>query len=118
MIAISISIGPLGVKLLKFKRDGVLVSRDNALDVIEIRQNFLGTFGQFIYDFNCILDSRGRNYDIILQLGYTSSSIWNWMFPKKSLIVTNMDGLEWKRDKYSRMTKSFLHFSRRFITSV
>ena len=38
----------------------------------------LGTFGQFIYDFNCILDSRKRNYDIILQLGYTSSSIWNW----------------------------------------
>ena len=31
----------------------------------------IGTFGQFIYDFNCILDSRKRNFDIILQLGYT-----------------------------------------------
>ena len=29
----------------------------------------LGTFGQFIYDFNCIMDSRKRNFDIILQLG-------------------------------------------------
>ena len=45
----------------------------------------IGTIGQFIYDFNCILDSRNRGFDIILQLGYTSSSIWNWIFPKKSL---------------------------------
>ena len=35
----------------------------------------LGTIGQFIYDLNCSLDSRKRNFDIILQLGYTSSSI-------------------------------------------
>lgn len=76
-------------------------------------KNLLGTFGQFIYDFNCILDSRHKNYDIILQLGYTSSSIWNWLFPKKSLIITNMDGLEWKRDKYSIMTKFFLRFAER-----
>jgi len=36
----------------------------------------LGTFGQFIYDYNCIMDSRKRNFDVILQLGYTSNSIW------------------------------------------
>ena len=76
-------------------------------------ENFLGAFGQFIYDFNCILNSRRKNYDIILQLGYTSSSIWNWLLPKKSLIITNMDGLEWKRDKYSMMTKLFLRFAER-----
>ncbi|MEX1382739.1 DUF1972 domain-containing protein, partial [Lutibacter sp.] len=32
----------------------------------------VGTIGQFIYDLNSILDSRNRNFDIILQLGYTS----------------------------------------------
>ena len=37
----------------------------------------LGTIGQFIYDLNCTLDSRKRNFDVILQLGYTSSSVWN-----------------------------------------
>src|SRR5918993_3845856 len=35
----------------------------------------VGTMGQFIYDLNCILDTRKRNFDIIFQLGYTSSSI-------------------------------------------
>lgn len=67
-----------------------------------------GTFGQFIYDLNAILDSRKRNYDVILQLGYTSSSIWSFLFPRKAVIVTNMDGLEWKRSKYSKLVKKFL----------
>ena len=68
----------------------------------------LGTAGQFIYDFNCIRNSRRWGLDIILQLGYTSSSIWSFLFPKNSLLVTNMDGLEWKRTKYSMPVRYFL----------
>lgn len=73
----------------------------------------MGTFGQFIYDFHCIRDARKRNFDIILQLGYTSNSIWCWLLPKKPLIITNMDGLEWKRSKYSRPVQQFLKFAER-----
>lgn len=71
-------------------------------------ENKIGTAGQFIYDLNCILDARKRDYDIILQLGYTSSSIWSFLFPSKPRIVTNMDGLEWKRSKYSKKVQVFL----------
>lgn len=71
----------------------------------------MGTIGQFIYDLNCILDSRKRNLDIILQLGYTSSSIWSFLFPKKPLIITNMDGLEWKRSKYTFFVRKFLKYA-------
>ena len=73
----------------------------------------LGTFGQFIYDFNCIIDSRSRKFDIILQLGYTSNSIWFFLLPKSPVIITNMDGLEWKRSKYSRPVQQFLKFAER-----
>lgn len=73
----------------------------------------LGTFGQFIYDFNCIKDSRSRNFDIILQLGYTSNSVWFYLLPKQSIIITNMDGLEWKRSKYSAPVRQFLKFAER-----
>lgn len=73
-----------------------------------------GTFGQFIYDYNCIMDSRKRNFDIILQLGYTSNSIWFFLLPKKPIIITNMDGLEWKRSKYSKPVQQFLRFAERF----
>ena len=72
-----------------------------------------GTFGQFIYDYNCIMDSRKRDFDIILQLGYTSNSIWFFLLPKKPLIITNMDGLEWKRTKYKRPVRQFLKFAER-----
>ena len=71
----------------------------------------LGTAGQFIYDLNCILDVRKRQCDIILQLGYTSSSVWGWLMPKKSVVTTNMDGLEWKRTKYSEKVKKFLRYA-------
>lgn len=67
----------------------------------------LGTAGQFIYDLNCLRNSRKQNFDALLQLGYTSSSIWWWLWPKTA-IVTNMDGLEWKRSKYAGITQRFL----------
>lgn len=72
-----------------------------------------GTFGQFIYDYNCIIDSRKRDFDIILQLGYTSNSIWFFLLPKKPIIITNMDGIEWKRSKYSKPVQQFLRFAER-----
>ena len=71
----------------------------------------VGTIGQFAYDFNCIRDSRKRNFDILLQLGYTSNSVWHRWLPKKSIIITNMDGLEWKRTKYSRKVRRFLKYA-------
>lgn len=71
----------------------------------------LGTAGQFIYDLNCIRDSRKRKFDVILQLGYTSSSVWGWLLPRKPLICTNMDGLEWKRSKYPKPVQRFLRWA-------
>jgi glycosyltransferase involved in cell wall biosynthesis len=71
-------------------------------------ENKIGTAGQFIYDLKCILDVRKRKCDVILQLGYTSSSIWGWLLPKNVVVTTNMDGLEWKRTKYSEKVKKFL----------
>jgi len=71
----------------------------------------IGTIGQFIYDFNCILNSRKHDFEIILQLGYTSSSIWNFLFKKRSMLVTNMDGLEWKRSKFSTYAQRFLKYA-------
>jgi glycosyltransferase involved in cell wall biosynthesis len=71
-------------------------------------ENKLGTAGQFVYDLNCVLDLRKRNVDIILQLGYTSSSVWGWLLPRTTVVTTNMDGLEWKRTKYSKRIQKFL----------
>lgn len=74
----------------------------------------IGTAGQFIYDLNCIRDARKRNFDVLLQLGYTSNSIWYKLWPKNCSNVVNMDGLEWKRSKYSAKVQKFLKRAERW----
>lgn len=76
-------------------------------------ENKIGTAGQFIYDYNCLRDARKRDFDVLLQLGYTSSSVWQRWWPKKTINIVNMDGLEWKRSKYSRLTQKFLQWAER-----
>jgi glycosyltransferase involved in cell wall biosynthesis len=71
----------------------------------------IGTAGQFIYDYNCFSDARNRDFDILLQLGYTSSSIWYFRWPDNMIHIVNMDGLEWKRAKYGKWTKRFLKWA-------
>jgi glycosyltransferase involved in cell wall biosynthesis len=74
-------------------------------------ENKIGTAGQFIYDLNCLRDAGRRNFDILLQLGYTSNSVWHRHWPKNAINIINMDGLEWKRAKYNKLTKLFLKWA-------
>ena len=74
-------------------------------------EGIIGTIGQFIYDAKCILHCRKQSYDVVLNLGYTSSSVWLWLIKNKMRIVTNMDGLEWKRSKYKKPVQKFLKFA-------
>ncbi len=74
-------------------------------------ENKMGTAGQFIYDLNCIRDSHKRNFDVLLHLGYTSDSVWHRLWPKKTINVINMDGMEWKRSKYNKPTRLFLKWA-------
>ena len=71
----------------------------------------MGSAGQFMYDLNCILDARKRNFDVWLFFGYTSSSVWGQLYPGKAVVISNMDGLEWKRSKYGPTVKKFLRFA-------
>ena len=74
-------------------------------------EHTMGTAGQFLYDRNCMHDARKRNFDILLHLGYTSDSVWHRRWPKKAVNIVNMDGLEWKRTKYNRLTRRFLKWA-------
>ncbi|HEY6504020.1 MAG TPA: DUF1972 domain-containing protein [Chitinophagaceae bacterium] len=71
----------------------------------------IGTAGQFFYDLNCINDARKRNFDVLLHLGYTSDSVWHWRWPKNTVNIVNMDGLEWQRSKYNKPTQRFLRWA-------
>jgi glycosyltransferase involved in cell wall biosynthesis len=88
----------------------------NGVNIIHCNdpEDKLGTAGQFIYDLNCIRDARKRDYDVLLQLGYTSNSIWYKLWPKYCKNIVNMDGLEWKRSKYSKKVQTFLKYAERW----
>ncbi len=43
-------------------------------------EHIIGVPGQFIYDLNCIMDARKKKFDILLILGYTSSSVWKFLY--------------------------------------
>lgn len=70
-----------------------------------------GTVGQSIYDLNCIRDVRKQHCDIILQLGYNTSSIWGAMLPKDVVVTTNMAGLEWQRSGIGDAVRKFLLYA-------
>ena len=71
----------------------------------------LGAAGHFFYDLNCIRHAGRNKIDVILFLGYTSSSVWRRFFPRSAVIISNMDGMEWKRVKYSKPVRRFLQFA-------
>jgi len=71
----------------------------------------MGTAGQFVYDLNCLMDARRQKFDVVLLMGYTSCSVWGKLYPQNSAIITNMDGLEWKRSKYSKHVQYFLKYA-------
>jgi glycosyltransferase involved in cell wall biosynthesis len=69
-------------------------------------ENNIGSAAHFIYDFICLKDALKKEFDVIFEFGYQSVAISFVLLPiKKSVIVTNMDGLEWKRAKWSPYVK-------------
>lgn len=65
-------------------------------------EQYIGAAANFVYDFFCLRDAVRRGYDIALECGYGTASISYGLLPlRKTRIITNMDGLEWKRAKWS-----------------
>lgn len=78
---------------------------------VDIRRIFspektIGSSANYIYDFLSLKDALSNNYDIIYECGYQSSSFSYLLLPiNRSIIITNMDGLEGKRSKWNRIVK-------------
>ncbi len=86
----------------------------NGVDIIHkySPENKLGASANFIYDYLCLRDALKKDFDVILECGYQSVAVSYFITPiQRSIIVTNMDGMEWKRAKWStfvkKLTKKF-----------
>tara|TARA_B100000900_G_scaffold415990_1_gene448343 strand:- start:11957 stop:13033 length:1077 start_codon:yes stop_codon:yes gene_type:complete len=68
-----------------------------------------------IYDLTSIIHSLFSRHDILLILGISGAIFIPFVrlfFPKKKIII-NLDGIEWKREKWNGVAKNFLQYSER-----
>jgi len=80
-------------------------------------ENKIGSAAHFIYDFICLKDALKKDFDVIFEFGYQSAAISFILLPiKKSVIITNMDGLEWKRAKWSFFVKKLTKWFEKLAT--
>ena len=69
-------------------------------------ENIIGSSANFIYDYYSLRDSIKKGADIVLACGYQSTAISFYLCsPQKTIIVTNMDGMEWRRAKWNGVVK-------------
>lgn len=73
-------------------------------------ESILGGGAHFIYDHLCLSDAyKNNDFDIIYEAGYASCAPSLQYFrskQKKPLVFTNMDGLEWKRNKWNKFVQN------------
>ncbi|MBT4345419.1 MAG: DUF1972 domain-containing protein [Flavobacteriales bacterium] len=70
-------------------------------------QKILGvSASNFVYDYLCFKDAVNSDFDIILELGLITSAL-SIIFcdHKDKPVVTNLDGLEWKRSKWNYLVQ-------------
>lgn len=70
-------------------------------------ENRIGAAGNFVYDFLCLKDALKIRFDVILECGYHSNAPSYYLLGRRKspVIITNMDGLEWKRSKWNFLTR-------------
>ncbi len=113
----------LSVGLSKYGHDVTVYSphfhsyKENSYNGVNIIHKYspektIGGSANFIYDYLCLKDALKKNFDIILECGYGSVAISYYLTKiKKSIVVTNMDGMEWKRAKWKGIARKVILIS-------
>lgn len=90
-------------KLTEFKGVNIIV--------INSPEEKIGSIANFVYDYKCLKDAAERNFDIIYEAGYATCSPFFYLLKSTNTrLITNMDGLEWKRSKWGFFAKRVMKF--------
>ena len=77
----------------------------NGVNLITIPEQNEGAFGTVRFDYNAVIHSLKHN-SLVLTLGY-NTAIFSLFYRLKGIPnVINMDGIEWRRDKWGAIAKS------------
>ena len=91
-----------------------VVWRGIKIKQIFCHESYLGIWGTFVFDFLCLRDALRSKFDVILELGCEPAAIFFWLAREhRSALVTNIDGLGWKRSKWNRPLRWFIRYCER-----
>lgn len=75
-------------------------------------ESILGGAANIIYDHLCLRDALRKDFDIIYEAGYHSAALSMKYYGMEKrvmpILVTNMDGLEYKRSKWNRTVQRII----------
>lgn len=113
---LSVELSQRGHKVVVYNPDYHRYKKNEYKSVEIVRkyhpEHRFGSIASFIYDFICLRDAIKKKFDVILECGYGSVAISYLLLPiKKTVIYTNMDGMEWQRGKWNFFAKKILKIS-------
>jgi glycosyltransferase involved in cell wall biosynthesis len=75
-------------------------------------ERLMGSSANYLYDFTCLRDAIQHQADVILECGFASAApSYPFLNLKKTRLVTQMDGMEWKRVKWGKQTRRIIRKS-------
>ncbi len=88
------------------------ITEDNWQGVkrIHIPVNRSGPLSTMIFDWRAIRHA-GREQGLVLCLGYNTALFNAWLCLKGFTVIMNMDGIEWKREKWSKPAKLWFYLN-------
>lgn len=85
----------------------------NGIRLIHVPVKTKGALGTMIFDLKTVVHSL-KNRDLLLTLGYNTAAFnfLHWITGRRNII--NMDGIEWRRDKWGKLAKAWFWLNERF----
>jgi len=85
----------------------------NGIRLIHIPVRAKGALGTIVFDLKSVMHSL-KTKDLLLTLGYNTAifNFLHWLFRRHNII--NMDGIEWRRDKWGKIAKTWFWLNERF----
>lgn len=81
------------------------------IEKVKSPEQSIGAVGNFIYDYRSLKHALTKDFDLIYEAGYgTASPSYFLLKNSKIPVLTNMDGLEWKRSKWNFITRRLMRY--------
>jgi glycosyltransferase involved in cell wall biosynthesis len=82
----------------------------NGIELITVEVGMRGPAATLVFDGLCVLDAARRG-GVSLVLGYNGALFLPYLRARGGRILTNMDGIEWRRPKWSPPVRGFFYLS-------